>query len=61
MDVFNYSNFSIGRVIFVFEKQSRTGLANVSEGGCSDCLEISNYFFRVPMEIFEEKIGLGAV
>jgi hypothetical protein len=43
----------------VFEIQSRTVLANDFEGACSDCLEISNYFFRVPKEIFKRKMVLG--
>ena len=58
-DVCNSSNFSIGCVVFVFEIQSRTGLANVFEGVRSDCLQISNYFFRVPMEILKRKCSWG--
>ena len=42
----------------MFEIQSGTGLANVFDGVCSDCLEISSYFFHVSMEMLKIAMDL---
>ena len=56
--MFNSSNFGIKHVVFVFEIQSGTGLANGFEGAWSDCLEISNYFLGVATEMLKNKMVL---
>ena len=49
-------NSSIERVVFVSEVRSRTGVVNVFEGACSDCIEISKYFVCLPMKNLKRKM-----
>jgi hypothetical protein len=60
MDVFNAPNFCTERVVFVFEVRFRTRMATGFGDACPEYLLISNYFFRVSMEILMNRKGVGA-